>query len=150
MQLATIIASTLLAATAAAQCTDLDFNNDGVYPSDQDTIDLQNVLAGADCPTCDTIDFNGDGVFPDERDYADWMATLAGGPCSNGGWTPNRAPGPTVTVGPRDTLQAVYQSLRWSGGTILLPLIAVFGFVDCLLRLRPRRSSPPPSTPTPI
>jgi len=46
-------------------------------------------------------------------------------------------------------LVAVYLGLV-IGGTILLPLIAVFGFVDCLLRLRARRSSPPPSTPTPI
>ncbi len=46
-------------------------------------------------------------------------------------------------------LFAVYLGLV-VGGTILLPLIAVFGFVDCLLRLRARRGSPPPSTPTPI
>lgn len=46
-------------------------------------------------------------------------------------------------------LVAVYLGLV-IGGTILLPLIAVFGFVDCLLRLRARRSLPPPSTPTPI
>jgi hypothetical protein len=103
MRLATIIASTLLAATAAAQCTDLDFNNDGVFPSDQDTIDFQNVLAGADCPTCDTIDFNGDGVFPDDRDFTDWLAVLAGGPCSNGGFTPVICMGcPVVRIGDSD------------------------------------------------
>ena len=111
----------LLATPALAQCADLDFNNDGVFPSDQDTTDFANVLAGADCPTCDSIDFNGDGVFPDDADYTDWLAVRAGGPCSNGGWTPNRMRGPTLTVGPTDTIQAVYQRLQWSGGTILLP-----------------------------
>jgi hypothetical protein len=33
------------------------------------------------------------------------------------------------------------------GATILLPLIAIFGFIDCLLRLRERRSRPQPPTP---
>ena len=116
MRLATIIASTLLAATAAAQCTDLDFNNDGVYPSDQDTIDFHNVLAGADCPTCDTIDFNGDGVFPDDADFTDWLAVLAGGPCSNGGFTPVVCMGcPVVRIGDSDgrmrSVGAALQSL---------------------------------------
>jgi len=83
-----IVTIFVVATTARAQCTDLDFNNDGVYPSDQDTTDFSNVLAGADCPTCDTIDFNGDGVFPDDADFTDWLAVLAGGPCSNGGFTP--------------------------------------------------------------
>jgi hypothetical protein len=116
MRLATIIASTLLAATASAQCTDLDFNNDGVYPSDADTTDFSNVLAGADCPTCDTIDFNGDGVFPDDRDFTDWLAVLAGGPCSNGGFTPVVCAGcPVLTVDAanpsRASISAVLSSL---------------------------------------
>lgn len=106
----------LLATPALAQCADLDFNNDGVYPSDQDTTDFANVLAGADCPTCDSIDFNGDGVFPDDRDYTDWLAVLAGGPCSNGGFTPVICMGcPVVRIGDSDgrmrTVGAVLQSL---------------------------------------
>jgi hypothetical protein len=88
-----LVVLSFFTARANAQCADLDFNNDGVYPSDQDTTDFSNVLAGADCPTCDSIDFNGDGVFPDERDYTDWLAVLAGGPCSNGGFTPVVCPG---------------------------------------------------------
>jgi hypothetical protein len=99
-----------------AQCTDLDFNNDGVYPSDADTTDFSNVLAGADCPTCDTIDFNGDGVFPDDRDFTDWLAVLAGGPCSNGGFTPVVCAGcPVLTVDAanpsRASISAVLSSL---------------------------------------
>lgn len=34
------------------------------------------------------------------------------------------------------------------GATILLPLIAIFGFVDCAFRLRARRGQRPPFTPT--
>lgn len=106
----------VVATTARAQCTDLDFNNDGVYPSDQDTTDFSNVLAGADCPTCDTIDFNGDGVFPDDRDFTDWLAVLAGGPCSNGGFTPVICMGcPVVRIGDSDgrmrSVGAALQSL---------------------------------------
>jgi len=120
-KLISLVAVALSSVAIAQPCADVDFNNDGVFPSDQDTIDFVNVLAGAECATCDGIDFNGDGVFPDDADYRDWLATRAGGPCSNGGWTPNLTPGPTITVGPGDSLQAAYQSLRWSGGTILLP-----------------------------
>ena len=62
---------------------DLDFNNDGVFPDDQDVIDFMNVLAGGVCstPMCDTIDFNGNGVFPEEQDVIDFFNVLAGGPC---------------------------------------------------------------------
>ncbi len=117
-----ILAAMVLTQAAFAQCK-IDFNNDGVFPSEQDTIDFANVLAGGECSTgnCDSIDFNQNGVFPEDQDVTDFYAVLAGGPCSNGGWTPSRTPGPTVTVGLRDSLQAVYQSLRWSGGTILIP-----------------------------
>lgn len=34
------------------------------------------------------------------------------------------------------------------GATLLLPLIAIFGFVDCVFRLRARRGPRPPFTPT--
>ncbi|MGL4440852.1 MAG: DUF2232 domain-containing protein [Bosea sp. (in: a-proteobacteria)] len=44
-------------------------------------------------------------------------------------------------------LIAVYASL-FIAGTILLPLIAIFGFVDCAFRLRARRNQRPPFTPT--
>jgi hypothetical protein len=116
-------AAVLMASQARAQCTDLDFNNDGVYPSDQDTTDFSNVLAGADCPTCDTIDFNGDGVFPDDRDFTDWLAVLAGGPCSNGGFTPVVCAGCVErTVGtPEFPTIAAAVLVSLDGGIITLP-----------------------------
>ena len=64
-------------------CGDIDFNNDGVWPSDQDIIDFFNVFSGAPCPTlrCDTIDFNRNGVYPEEQDVVDFLSVLAGGTC---------------------------------------------------------------------
>jgi hypothetical protein len=62
-------------------CTDIDFNNNGVFPEDQDVVDFFSVLAGSDCPTCDTIDFNGNGVFPEDQDVIDFFTVLAGGSC---------------------------------------------------------------------
>ncbi len=64
-------------------CTDIDFNNNGVYPEDADIIDFFNVLAGSGClyPDCDTIDFNRDDVFPDVQDVIDFFTVLAGGTC---------------------------------------------------------------------
>ena len=118
-----LIILTVFTFAARAQCTDLDFNNDGVYPSDQDTTDFSNVLAGADCPTCDTLDFNGDGVFPDDRDFTDWLAVLAGGPCSNGGFTPVVCAGCVErTVGtPEFPTIAAAVLVSLDGGIITLP-----------------------------
>jgi hypothetical protein len=62
-------------------CDDIDFNNDEVFPDDQDVVDFFNVLAGADCPACNDIDFNNDGVFPDDQDVVDFFNVLAGGNC---------------------------------------------------------------------
>ncbi len=59
----------------------IDFNNNGVFPEDQDVIDFFNVLSGADCETCQTIDFNGNAVFPEDQDVIDFFTVLAGGPC---------------------------------------------------------------------
>ncbi|MCX7325339.1 MAG: DUF2232 domain-containing protein [Hyphomicrobiales bacterium] len=44
-------------------------------------------------------------------------------------------------------LFALYLGLM-VGATILAPLIAIFGFLDCILRIRARRQPPPPFTPT--
>ncbi len=65
-------------------CTDIDFNNNRVYPEDQDVIDFFNVLAGAPCdfPACDTIDFNRNAVFPEDQDVIDFFTVLSGGACS--------------------------------------------------------------------
>ena len=59
----------------------IDFNNNTVFPEDQDVIDFFNVLAGAECDTCRTIDVNGNGVFPEDQDVIDFFTILAGGPC---------------------------------------------------------------------
>ncbi|HLP83298.1 MAG TPA: hypothetical protein VK157_03025 [Phycisphaerales bacterium] len=61
----------------------IDFNNNTVFPEDQDVIDFFNVLAGAECETCRTIDVNGNGVFPEDQDVIDFFTILAGGPCCN-------------------------------------------------------------------
>jgi hypothetical protein len=66
---------------AIAGCDDIDFNNDEVFPDDQDVVDFFNVLAGADCPLCNDIDFNNNGVFPEDQDVVDFFNVLAGGTC---------------------------------------------------------------------
>ncbi len=62
-------------------CDDIDFNNDEVFPDDQDVVDFFNVLAGGECATCNDIDFNNNGVFPEDQDIADFFNVLAGGEC---------------------------------------------------------------------
>ncbi len=75
-------AFTLLPATACpVGCDDIDFNNNDVFPEDQDVIDFFNVLAGGDCPACNDIDFNNNGVFPEDQDVIDFFNVLAGGTC---------------------------------------------------------------------
>jgi hypothetical protein len=66
---------------AVAGCDDIDFNNDDVFPDDQDVVDFFNVLAGADCPACNDIDFNNNDVFPEDQDVIDFFNVLAGGQC---------------------------------------------------------------------
>ncbi|HLP85348.1 MAG TPA: hypothetical protein VK157_13445 [Phycisphaerales bacterium] len=62
-------------------CDSIDFNNNTVFPEDQDVIDFFNVLAGQDCPTCNDIDFNNNTVFPEDQDVIDFFTVLAGGTC---------------------------------------------------------------------
>ncbi len=64
------------------RCNDVDFNNDEVFPSDDDVVDFFNVLAGASCPACDSIDFNNDCVFPSDDDVIAFFNVLAGGACT--------------------------------------------------------------------
>jgi hypothetical protein len=64
-----------------AGCDDIDFNNNDVFPEDQDVVDFFNVLAGGDCPACNDIDFNNNGVFPEDQDVIDFFNVLAGGQC---------------------------------------------------------------------
>ena len=64
-----------------AGCDDIDFNNNDVFPEDQDVVDFFDVLAGGNCPLCNDIDFNNNGVFPEDQDIADFLNVLAGGQC---------------------------------------------------------------------
>jgi hypothetical protein len=64
-----------------APCDDIDFNNNDVFPEEQDVIDFFNVLAGGECPACNDIDFNNNSVFPEEQDVIDFFNVLAGGTC---------------------------------------------------------------------
>ncbi|HLP84216.1 MAG TPA: hypothetical protein VK157_07695 [Phycisphaerales bacterium] len=70
----------------SAPCDDIDFDNDTVFPSDQDVAAFFAVLAGAECPsglplTCDSLDFNGNLVTPEDQDVIDFFRVLAGDTC---------------------------------------------------------------------
>jgi hypothetical protein len=64
-------------------CNDIDFNNDGLFPDDNDLVDYLIVLAGGPCSTgsCDSIDFNNDGLFPSDTDLIAFLQVKAGGDC---------------------------------------------------------------------
>jgi hypothetical protein len=65
-------------------CDSIDFNNNQVFPEDQDVIDFFNVLSGGPCSpgnTCSDIDFNNNQVFPEDQDVIDFFTVLAGGSC---------------------------------------------------------------------
>jgi hypothetical protein len=62
-------------------CNSIDFNNNGIFPEDQDVIDFFDTLAGAPCAGCDSIDFNNNTVFPEEQDVVDFLHVLVGGSC---------------------------------------------------------------------
>jgi hypothetical protein len=65
-------------------CNSIDFNADGLFPADNDLVDLLSVLAGGACsndPNCNDIDFNNDGLFPDDNDLIAFLRVLAGGDC---------------------------------------------------------------------
>ncbi len=62
-------------------CDSIDFNNNGVFPEDQDTVDFFSVLAGSECAGCNDVDFNNNGVFPEDQDVVDFFNVLAGGVC---------------------------------------------------------------------
>jgi hypothetical protein len=79
-----IYTSQLLAPTCQppnASCDPIDFNNNGIFPEDQDVTDFFSVLAGSACATCNDIDFNNNGVFPEDQDVVDFFNVLAGGTC---------------------------------------------------------------------
>jgi hypothetical protein len=68
-------------------CDSIDFNNNGIFPEDQDITDFLSVIQGGPCSTsgsgcgCSDTDFNNDGVFPDDADIADFLGAIAGSPC---------------------------------------------------------------------
>jgi hypothetical protein len=65
-------------------CDTIDFNNDGLFPSDDDIYDFLSVYAGGPCSagnTCNDIDFNNDGLFPSDEDIIAFFGVLAGGAC---------------------------------------------------------------------
>jgi hypothetical protein len=67
--------------SVGAACDGIDFNNNQVFPEDQDVIDFFATLAGAPCATCSDIDFNNNGVFPEDQDVIDFFNVLTGQPC---------------------------------------------------------------------
>jgi hypothetical protein len=67
--------------TPAPDCDTIDFNQNEVFPEDQDVIDFFDVLAGGECAACNDIDFNNNGVFPEDQDVIDFFTVLAGGSC---------------------------------------------------------------------
>jgi lysophospholipase L1-like esterase len=78
----TTAAATLTVRTC---CDSIDFNQNSVFPEDQDVIDFFNVLAGGECSpgnTCSDIDFNNNTVFPEDQDVIDFFTVLAGGECT--------------------------------------------------------------------
>jgi hypothetical protein len=65
-------------------CDSIDFNQNSLFPEDQDLIDFLNILAGGECSagnTCNDIDFNNDGLFPSDDDIVAFLRVLAGGAC---------------------------------------------------------------------
>ncbi|MFY7895228.1 MAG: hypothetical protein ACOVP8_03260 [Phycisphaerales bacterium] len=64
-------------------CDSIDFNNNGVFPEEEDVTDFFNVLSGGSCSTgdCNDIDFNNNLVFPEEQDVILFFHVLAGGEC---------------------------------------------------------------------
>jgi hypothetical protein len=79
--------SSVLLTVTATNCDDIDFNNNDVYPEDQDVVDFFNVLAGGTPTTCQAVvgcndvDFNNNNVFPEDQDVIDFFNVLAGGGC---------------------------------------------------------------------
>jgi hypothetical protein len=66
-------------------CDPIDFNQNSLFPEDQDLIDFLSVLAGGPCSpgnTCNDIDFNNDGLFPSDDDLVAFLRVLAGGTCN--------------------------------------------------------------------
>jgi hypothetical protein len=71
-------------ASGVLPCDTIDFNNNNVYPEDQDVIDFFTVLSGGPCSAgnvCSDIDFNNNNVYPEDQDVIDFFNVLAGAGC---------------------------------------------------------------------
>jgi hypothetical protein len=66
---------------AGSSCDSIDFDNDGLFPTDNDLIEYFAVMAGDDCSNCNSIDFNNDGIYPSDDDTVAFLRVLAGGSC---------------------------------------------------------------------
>jgi hypothetical protein len=75
------IADVIILMRNITSCDSIDFNQNGVFPEDQDVVDFFDVLAGGTCGACADIDFNNNGVFPEDQDVIDFFNVLAGGGC---------------------------------------------------------------------
>ncbi|HYF15413.1 MAG TPA: hypothetical protein VD971_10120 [Phycisphaerales bacterium] len=66
-----------------SHCNGIDFNNDSLFPDNQDLVDFLNVFGGGPCSTgdCDDIDFNNDGLYPDNLDIEAFFSVFGGGEC---------------------------------------------------------------------
>ena len=67
-------------------CDGIDFNNDGLFPDNQDLEDFLSVFGGGNCgnagvPCSDDIDFNNDCLFPDNADIEAYFNVFGGGTC---------------------------------------------------------------------
>ncbi len=64
-------------------CDDIDFDNDGLYPTTSDINEILTVFGGGPCSTnnCDTIDFDQNCNFPDPGDIYSMLSVFSGGPC---------------------------------------------------------------------
>ncbi|MFN5945493.1 MAG: hypothetical protein ACK46I_10465, partial [Phycisphaerae bacterium] len=67
---------------ACRECDPIDFNNNQVFPEDQDVIDFFAAITSEPCATCSDIDFNNNQVFPEDQDVLDFLNVLAGDACS--------------------------------------------------------------------
>ncbi len=79
----TTISGSVASEPFLVQGLDMDFNNNQVFPEDQDVIDFLHVLAGGVCAgspfsACDSIDINANGLFPEDADVIAFFNRLSG------------------------------------------------------------------------
>ncbi|HYF15201.1 MAG TPA: hypothetical protein VD971_09045 [Phycisphaerales bacterium] len=77
------LAGSVVIGVTSTTCSGIDFNQDGLFPDNQDIEDFLSVFGGGACSTgvCQDIDFNNDGLFPDNQDLQDFFDVFGGGSC---------------------------------------------------------------------